>query len=96
MTEGEAVLSELVLLELWNGARGVREQSFLRAIEADLEILPTTPEVWALASDLARSCRRVGTTVPATDLVIAACARYHGVDLLHRDEHFTQIERVLG
>ena len=85
---GDAVLCDLVRLELWNGARGERERAELRRIETVLETIPTGPEDWEAARDLARTCRAAGITVPANDLLIAAIARRHGLSLLHADAHF--------
>jgi predicted nucleic acid-binding protein len=82
------VLCDQVWLELWNGARGAADHRLLRKMEQDLETLPTTPEVWALARDFARSTRGRGLTVPAGDLLIAAVAKHHGLGLIHRDAHF--------
>lgn len=93
--EGNAVLCDLVRLELWNGARGQAEQRMLRDLERELECVPTSSEVWQTARSLARACRRKGLTVPATDLLIAACADHHGLSLLHLDSHFDQIAQTL-
>lgn len=92
--DGEAVLCDLVRLELWNSARGRSEIRMLVDLEAELECLPTTEEVWQGAIELARACRRRGWTVPATDLLVAACAEHHAADLLHHDSHFDQIARA--
>jgi predicted nucleic acid-binding protein len=89
--EGRAVTCEMVLLELWAGAGGSREQAMIARLEADLEILPIDAAVWRKAAALARSCRAAGVTAPVTDLLIAACASHHGVVLLERDGHFAQI-----
>lgn len=91
---GRAVLCHWVLLELWNGARGEGEKRWLRQLEADLETVPTSTATWESACELARACRRAGITVPASDLLIAACVRQHGLQLLHRDAHFDQIAGV--
>lgn len=88
---GHAVLCDLVLLELWNGARGERQPRFLRVLEATLDWLPTTDAVWSRTRELARRSRAGGLTVPATDLLIAALARTHGTDLMHRDTHYDQL-----
>jgi predicted nucleic acid-binding protein len=93
-TEDRAVLCDLVRLELWNGARGAGEHRLLRELEQQLETVPTTPEVWDLASALARSARGKGLTVPATDLLIAACAKLHGLGLIHCDTHFDNLEKL--
>ena len=95
-TDGEAVLCDMVRLELWNGARGAAEHRMLRDLEQELECVPTLNEVWDVAADLARKCRRDGMTVPSADLLIAACAEHHDLRLIHADSHFDQIARVLG
>lgn len=92
--EGRAVLCDLVLLELWNGARGASEQRILRDLERDLEKVPTPPAVWDAACELARNCRKAGVSVPATDVLIAACAEHHRLDILHRDSHFDHVARI--
>jgi predicted nucleic acid-binding protein len=92
--EGRAVLCDLVLLELWNGAHGASEQRLLRELERDLEKVPTPAAVWEAASDLARTCRRAGVSAPATDILIAACAEFHKLEILHRDSHFNYIARA--
>lgn len=91
---GEACWCPMVRLELWNGARGAHEMRVLRDMEERLPDLPIDAEVWALGADLARKARGKGLTIPATDLVIAACARRHGVGLEHTDEHFDALEKL--
>jgi predicted nucleic acid-binding protein len=93
-TQGRAVLCDLVLLELWNGAQGAAEQRVLRDLERDLEKVPTSPAVWEAAADLARTCRSAGVSAPATDILISACAEHHGLEILHRDNHFDLIART--
>lgn len=93
--DDSAVFCDLVLLELWNGARGDAEAKVLTQLENDLECVSTTAQVWKTANAMARACRRRGVTVPATDLLIAACAREHGLALLHRDTHFDKIARLI-
>lgn len=91
---GTARLCPLVRLELWNGAGGERERKVLRELERSLPELGITPEVWDDACDLARRCRASGVSVPATDLLIAACAFHHGARLEHEDSDFDAIVRV--
>ena len=89
---GDAVLCDMVLLELWAGAGGNHERAVIAGLEADLEILTIGKDVWREAFALARLCRAAGITVPASDLVIAACADHHGAEIVARDEHFGQID----
>ena len=81
----------MVRLELWNGARGERERKVLREFERLVPELATTADVWADAFELARRCRVAGVTVPATDLLICACANHYGADLEHADDDFVLI-----
>lgn len=89
------VLCDLVRLELWNGARGSADHKLLRDLEDQLETVPTTPEVWSRAREMARVSREKGLTLPAADLVIAACAEHHGLGLVHHDQHFDQLAKIL-
>ena len=91
---GEALFCELVLVELWNGARSQQDQRLLRQLEAELETRSIDAGVWARAKELARHCRASGLTLPAADLVIAACAEAHGLELLHCDGHVDQLREV--
>jgi len=60
-------------------------------LERELQELDISADVWNLACGLARKARQRGKTVPASDLLIAACARYHGVETEHADPHFDVI-----
>ena len=84
----------MIRLELWNGARGQREKRVLLDFEAAIPDLPVTEAVWGEAFQLARRCRAAGVTVPATDILIAACAAHHGAALEHADADFELINGV--
>ena len=85
---GEAAWCPFVRLELWNGAGGAKEKKILEKMSVVLPELEINQSVWATAYALALQSRTQGWTVPASDLVIFACARHHGVALEHDDEHF--------
>ena len=91
---GEASWCAMVKLELWNGARKEHERRVLSDMDERLIDLEITADVWELACELARKARQGGLTVPATDLLIAACARHHRVGLEHSDEHFLALEKI--
>jgi predicted nucleic acid-binding protein len=94
--DDKVVLCDQVRLELWNGARSTADHRLLRSLEQQLEIVPTSPEVWMLACDYARTARGQGLTFPAADLLIAACANHHGLGLIHQDAHFERLARITG
>lgn len=81
-------------LELWNGAGGDHEKKVLRDFERLLPELPIDDDVWNSAFELARRARARGISVPATDLLIAACARRHAVELETADADFLKIDKL--
>ena len=91
---GEACWCPMVRLELWNGAGGERETKALRDFERLLPELEIDDEVWRGTYELARKARSAGVSVPATDLLIAACAKRHDADLEHSDSGFTQLAKL--
>jgi predicted nucleic acid-binding protein len=91
---GEACWCPVVRLELWNGAGGDHEKKVLRDFERVLPELPIDEAVWRSAYDLARRARAAGVSVPATDVLIAACARHHGAELEHSDSDFAQLSKL--
>ena len=91
---GTARWCPIVRLELWNGAGGERERRVLREFERLIPQLTIDAEIWSEACDLARRCRAAGVTVPASDILIAACARHHGAQLEHADGDFDAIVHV--
>jgi predicted nucleic acid-binding protein len=80
-----------VRLELWNGAAGDRDRKILREFDAVLPELAVDDEVWAGAYELARRARSVGVSVPATDILIAVCARRHEAELETADSDFERL-----
>jgi predicted nucleic acid-binding protein len=94
LRSGTACWCPVVRLEMWNGAGGEREQKVLRDLERDLPELPIDVEVWNQAYDLARRARRAGVSVPASDLLIASCARHHGADLETSDSDFELLSKL--
>lgn len=91
---GEACWCPMIRLELWNGAGGDRERKVLRDFERVLPELTIDDDVWRGACDFARRARAAGISVPATDLLIAACARHHEVGFEHSDSDFEQLSKL--
>src|SRR5436190_810430 len=81
VARGEAGWCELTLVELWNGAQGADEKRALEDLEQEVPIYPIAEPVWARARRLAQRCRQKGVTAPTVDIVIAACAVHHRVEL---------------
>jgi predicted nucleic acid-binding protein len=94
LLEAEASWCDMTLVELWNGARGAREKRELAELEKEITLLPVNEGVWRFSCQLARRCREAGLTVPAADIVIAACAAKHQVPLEHCDRHLEKIAPI--
>lgn len=90
----EAVWCDVVRLELWNGARGEREHRDLRFLESTIVCLPTDQHVWDESFDLARRARARGLTVGASDLIIVACAKRHGIPVESRDFQLEKLAKL--
>jgi predicted nucleic acid-binding protein len=91
---GEACWCPIVRLELWNSAGGEREKKALRDFERLLPELAVDDPVWRGAYELAHKARSAGLSIPATNLLIASCARRHEADLEHSDSDFDQLEKL--
>lgn len=96
LTTGTACWCPVVQLELWNGARGDRERRALRGLAEALPELAIDEEVWRTAYDLAQRARSQGVTVPATDVLIAACAARHDAALETADSDFDLLASLDG
>ena len=94
LDRGAAAWCNIVRLELWNGIGDSREQKQLRVFENELPVLAIDDRVWEETIELAITARGNGITVPATDLVIFACARIHRVGIEYFDKHFALLEKL--
>lgn len=94
LTTGQACWCAPIQLELWNGARGPKERTVLRRFGRVLPDLPVDDDVWTTAFDLGRRARARDVTVPAIDLVIAACAIRHGATLESSDSDFDLLASI--
>lgn len=85
---GQAAWCPIIRLELWAGVGTDPERQMLREMEQRIPELSINDEVWQAACELADRCRKAGKRVPPNDLLIVACARYHGVEVEAADAHF--------
>ena len=94
LQSGDACWCPMIKLELWNGAAGDREKKVLRDMERALPELAINDDVWKSSFELARRARAKGITVPASDLLIAACARAHAARLESSDSDFELLAKL--
>lgn len=85
------VLVGVVLAELIQGCRTVSEAETTASRLAGLRFIETTFSTWRRAGDVSFGLRRKGITLPLSDLVIAALALEHRLDVYTIDPHFEQV-----
>lgn len=81
----------LVQIEVLRGRSDPHVLRRFRDTFAVMIYLATTHATWERATQLAWSLDRQGVVIPATDLIIAACALQTGAAVLTYDAHFRQI-----
>jgi predicted nucleic acid-binding protein len=84
----------IIFVEVVGFAADKPERRALLASFGAFHRLPLEDADFDLAASIGFDLRRRGRTVPATDLIIAACAIRAGAELLHVDDHFADIASV--
>jgi len=92
LKDGSVVTCPVVLAELWMGAGSVKDRQDVQELQDVLPCLPMDQQTWELSYRLASVCCERGTPVPASDLLIAACAFFHGAMIDAEDKHFGTLE----
>jgi len=95
LQEGYAAMAWPIWVELFQGAKGSRDEENLRGWRELSQWLDFDAACWMEAATCARSCIRTGVNVPFGDLLVSACARRYGVELLERDRHFAMIAKAM-
>ena len=87
----QAVLTGIVLAELLQGCRTPGEVNTVLDHVSALPFLEMSFSVWRRVGELSSGLRRKGTTIPLTDLIIAALAMEHDAEVFTTDPHFQKI-----
>lgn len=91
LAEGLVLTTGIVRLELLGALTHEADYGRRAELLDALPSLPTTERRWDEAAELGSHLRRLGLTIPSTDLVIAAVAMAAGAIVLHRDRRFDLI-----
>ena len=97
LNDGSVATCPVILAELWMGAGSAKDRQDVQDLQDVVPCLPMDQQAWDLSYRLASACCQRGTPVPASDLLIAACAFAHGATIDAEDKHFAILEtyRVL-
>ncbi len=85
------VMVGVVLAELTQGCRTAREAEATASLLEGLRFIETTVATWRRAGELSFGLRRRGVTVPLSDLVVAALALEHRLEVYTLDPHFRAV-----
>jgi len=89
----DALLCEQVRFELLCGASRRERPQLLRRLET-MPMLPTPPQIWHAAAELATKACDTGLHVPSVDLLIAAICIHFDVALTTFDDHFGKLAEL--
>lgn len=89
--ETDVVTCGIVRLEVLRGIVENRAKSWMDGVFSIMCCVSTDQHLWEEATELAWTLDRSGVTLPAQDIVIAACAMRAGAIVHTYDRHFTRI-----
>jgi len=92
LDKDQSATSGIIILELLQGTRTKKEYAEILSDLSALHYFEVNKEIWKRASQLGFDLRRMGKTLPSTDLLIASIALHYDLTLLHADNHFEQIQ----
>ncbi|MBM4137739.1 MAG: PIN domain-containing protein [Nitrospira sp.] len=94
LQNNRVVTTGIIIAELLQGMKDMREESNISDILAETSPLEITIDLWIKAGNLALSLRRKGINLPLTDVAIAALAIEQNLSIFTLDKHFEQIPGV--
>lgn len=80
-----------VLYELLQGIRSAGEKSAVLDNMSGVEYVEVTRDTWVIAAALSQELRASGTTIPLSDILIAALCIQHRLVIYTEDSHFSSI-----
>lgn len=90
----EAVMVGVVLAELVQGTRSIKEKRLIKEALLALPYFETSQSTWLLAIEISSKLLQAGITLGMPDLVIAALAQEHKSSVYSLDTDFKKISGV--
>jgi len=94
LRQRRVVMVGMVLSEIVQGVKAPREADLVLTSLTKLPYSEMTKDRWQQAGEISASLRKKGTTLPLSDLIIAACALAEGQEVYTLDPHFKRIPGV--
>ncbi len=90
----EVVMVGVVLTELVQGTRSLKEKRLIKEALLALPYFETSQSTWLLAGEISSKLLQAGVTLGIPDLVIAALAQEHSSPIYSLDSDFQKIPRI--
>lgn len=84
----------IVLFELIKGVKSETEKNTILATSLSLEYIEMYPLLWQKAGEIFASLKKKGGNLPISDILIAALAIEHDLQIFTLDKHFERIPGV--
>jgi predicted nucleic acid-binding protein len=94
LRQRRVVMAGMVMAEILQGVKAPKEANLVLTSFTKLPYSEMTKDRWQQAGEISASLRRKGTTIPLSDLIIAACALAEGCEVYTLDPHFKRIPGV--
>jgi predicted nucleic acid-binding protein len=94
LRQRRVVMVGMVMAEILQGVKAPKEANLVLTSFTKLPYSEMTKDRWQQAGEISASLRKKGTTIPLSDLVIAACALAEGYEVYTLDPHFKRIPGV--
>jgi predicted nucleic acid-binding protein len=94
LRQRRVVMVGMVQAEIAQGVKDPKEAKLVLSSFAKLPYSEMTKERWQQAGGISASLRKKGTTLPLSDLIIAAGAVAEGCEVYTLDPHFKRIPGV--
>lgn len=91
LLEDNIAIVGIIVSELIQGIKHIRDREIIRSNINALEYIDIKYEDWVATGELSGTLRKNGVTLPLTDIVIAAAAIKHDLQLATLDRHFKLI-----
>ena len=96
--EEDICLTEIILTEILQGIKDDMIYEVIKSYLLEFPIIkPKGKETYIAAAEIYRKCRRQGKTLRKTiDCIIASIVKENNLALLHKDNDFEVIKKVVG
>jgi predicted nucleic acid-binding protein len=94
LRSGRVALTGMVLAEILQGVKGLREASMVQKSLEPLAFMEMNREMWQRAGEISASLRREGLTISLSDILIASVALNQDCEVFTTDPHFDSIPGV--